>query len=405
MAGHGWGIWLPNEGDPEIGRAIDIVGNGCYTILDHQAGKDGGVERIRRECPDAYILVRFYLKNWYTTDPAQHARRIRDTMFGPQGLARFTRSVTWANEQNLADESEGAVGASISREASWADYQKIAAWNTRVLDELAKFPECAQLILHYPAMAYGHGEDWARDGGFNPIPGYPTMSNGDPTPAYSLLAEGINRCHVLNVHPYTQAGADNGDAWRGCERVEKVHALFPHKTLFVAETGQFDITNPKAPDQIVNIGYRMQSKRYVVGWTPFLLNSPDPGHAVNNWSRNGEVEIAYKRTTRIDRPNAGVPTPGQGIVLPSAPKPTPKPEQPVIKFTLGFLDFSNKRPAVVGSPLSNETNWFDGGEYVGQQQKTSNGRLVWYKASNQKFFLGNDGKAWAWNNGNPVAVG
>lgn len=331
---HGWGVYAPNEGDPEVGRIVEIIGaggqgGGCLTILDHQAGKDDCVRQIAEHFSDALVLIRFHLRNWLMTPPRQHIERIRDTMLsGPRPLARYTRRVVWANEQNLAAESEGQLGAADGRLITWQEWQEIARWNDAVLDAADELIRPDELRWHYPGVAYGHGEDWGYDRNRQPLAGFPLDQAGVPLPAYTLLATGINRCHVLNVHPYTQKGAQNADPWQGVERVERVHALFPHKALFAAEVGQFDIWHQQAPDQIVDIGYRLQGKPYVLGWTAFILNSSDPDHAQNNWSENRRVEEAYRRTTRLSRERFGDRTPGQGIVLSPLPQEPDQPPHP-----------------------------------------------------------------------------
>lgn len=324
---HKWGLYLPNDGDPRVHDAIDVVGDGCYTLLHHQAGNDQCLKKLRAACPDALILIRCYVKDWYARDPVDWADEVYDILRGGgDPITRYTRHFTWANEQNLALESGGLVGASDTRLAAWRDYINIAAWNDAFLDRYRSLPGTDDDVAHYPAMAYGHGEDWGYDGDGHPLPGFPLDDGGVPVPAFELLRPGIDRCPVLNVHPYRQAGVPVLDEWRGVRRLELVEALFPGKPLFAAETGTFEITRPQAPGWMCDIGYYLQGRGSVVGFTPFIFDSPDPGHNANNWRLNPNVADAYKRTVRIplNEPHYRWPT-ASG----APPNPAPAPEPPV----------------------------------------------------------------------------
>lgn len=353
----GSGTYAPNEGDPQAERVIEIIsaggGDGCFVVLHHQAGKNDFLRRVTEACPLGVGLVRFYVRNWLAINPRAHARFCVDEM------AKLpTKHFTWANEQNLADESGGVVGAAHGRSATWGDYRRIADWNYAFVSEARKLNP--DLVYHYPGLAYGHGEDWGYDGNRQPMPGFPVGrvrlpdgrtvgTDGEPVPAYELLRPGIDLCHVLNVHPYVQKGAPVLDEWRGVRRIEKVAALFPGKTLFAAETGDFDVWNQQAPDRILEIAYYLQGRPEVLGYCFFILDSPDPGHAMNNWSNNRAIEEAYRRMTRIARPRAWTepkPTPPVVVAPPTpappkpapapAPKPTPKPGGSVnVKLSVG----------------------------------------------------------------------
>lgn len=313
----GWGVYLPNEGDPKVGEAIEIARDGCYTLLHTVTGRDNALRRIRAEQPDALILVRCYLPNWYAVDPVQWAADVWTILHGGSDpIVRYTRRFTWANEQNLALESGGMVGASDGRQATWRDYVNIAAWNDAFIEAYLKLTDTSEDILHYPALATGHGEDWGRDRNYQPMDGFPVpVRGGDPTVAYELLRAGISRCAVLNVHPYKQPGHPATDEWEGVGRIQRVTKLFPGFPLFVDETGQFEITADHAPQDLVDIGYYLQGLQApILGWTPFILGSSDQGHNSNNWSLNPKVAEAYKKTTRI---------PVQDYVKPATPAPPP----------------------------------------------------------------------------------
>jgi len=322
MVFHGSGVYAPNEGPVDVGRIVEIartpveggrVGDGCVVLLDHQAGKGDAGRRLREAMPEAVIQVRRYVQDWTSETPEDCADRFVEVM---ERCRSFTDHGTWANEQNLAAESLGKIGASDGHRMTWSEWQVVADYNRRVAERVRRV--APWIVLHYPAVAYGHGEDWGYDENRTPLPGFP-LEDGVPRVAYELLRPGIDLCPILNVHPYAQRGAPVLDEWRGVRRAERVIALFPGKTLFAAETGQFDVRDPRAPDQILAIAYWLQGQPAFLGWCFFILDSPDPGHAMNNWSLNRAIEDAYRRMTRVARPRTWSP-PGP------TPQETPMPD-------------------------------------------------------------------------------
>lgn len=302
MAYTGAGVYAPNEGPVDVGRIVEIirtpVGDGCCVLLDHQAGKNQALQKIREACPDAIIQIRRYVKDWTAETPRDAAYRFVEVM---DKCRQWTTAGTWANEQDLAAESAGQIGAAEGRLITWREWVVIAEWNQQVILEVQRI--APWIVLHYPGAAYGHGEDWGYDEHDQPLPGFPVV-DGVPTPAYELLRPGIDLCPILNHHPYVQKGAPVKDEWRGVRRIEKTISLFPGKSIFVAETGDFDVLGGHAPDRIVEIAYYLQGLEAVLGYCFFILDSPDPGHRDNNWSNNRAIEAAYQRMTRVPRPRA-----------------------------------------------------------------------------------------------------
>lgn len=320
----GSGIYAPNEGPVDVGRILDIIhtpqGDGALVMLDHQTGKDDALKHIRAGAPDAIIQVRRYVPNWTLESPINCAARFIELM---TAVRPYTDHGTWANEQNLALESGGSIGAADNRLITWDEWQAIAAYNYLVASTVRR--DAPWIVLHYPGVAYGHGEDWPYDEHHNLLPGFTPTSF-----AYDLMRPGIDLCHILNVHPYVKPGAIVSDEWNGLGRMSKVKSLFPGKTLFAAETGTFDVQNPRAPDRILDIAYTLQGDPAFLGYCFFILDSPDPAHAQNNWSLNRNIEAAYARMVRTRRPREwtepAVPT------TPPTPAPEPKPEPEMPPF-------------------------------------------------------------------------
>lgn len=321
----GSGIYVPNEGPVDVGRILELVhtpaGDGALVMMAHQAGKGDALKKIREGAPDAVIQIRRYVEDWTTEKPADCAARFIETM---DAFAGYTDHGTWANEQDLAAESKGKVGAAMGRLMTWDEWRAIAAYNYVVASIIRR--DAPWIVLHYPGSAYGHGEDWGYDRDHNVMPGFPTYADGEPDVAYNLLRPGIDLCHILNVHPYVQRGAPIMDGWSGLGRLKLVKDLFPNKTLFAAETGDFDVWNPQAPQRILDIAYHLQGDPQFLGYCFFILDSPDPAHAMNNWSNNRAIEAAYQTMTRIERPRVWS--------LPGPTPPIPEPE-PVMKMPTG----------------------------------------------------------------------
>lgn len=294
----GSGIYAPNEGPVDVGRILDIIhtpqGDGALVMLDHQTGKDGALRRIREGAPNAVIMIRRYTPNWLAQTPAECAYDFIDMMHHMQP---HTAHGTWANEQNLAVESAGALGAADGRLITWDEWRRIADYNQQVASLVRD--TAPWIILHYPAVAYGHGEDWPYDEHHNLLPGFTPTSL-----AYDLLRPGIDLCHILNVHPYVKPGYAIMDPWNGLGRLARVKALFPDKTLFADETGDFQVFDQHAADHILNIAYALQAESALLGYSFFILDSTDPAHDSNNWSKNRSIEDAYSRMTRTTRPVA-----------------------------------------------------------------------------------------------------
>lgn len=70
---------------------------------------------------------------------------------------------------------------------------------------------------------------------------------------------------------------------------------------------------------------------------------------------------------------------------------------PVYEFVLGFLDWYNAAPGLIGEPTENEHN-FNPGVGGWQMQRTSNGMLQWVEGKG-KSFLAFDGRLYVWPEG------
>lgn len=367
---HGFGIHLPN-GDMDLSKFSDVVGDGCYTLLHPQAGVLG---ELRRRQPSALVLVRMYTPNWCALDPRQWARDCAEVYRQVKG---YTKHLTWANEQQLRDESGGVIGADAGHRATADDYRKIHTWNLAWLDEFKRQAGCADAILHYPAFATGHSDD-QNDYGFVGL---------------DICRPGIEQCHILDRHYYWDVNAGPEDKW-GCQRIALAHALFPDHPIFVSEAGNFAVTDPRSPEQYAKAGYVWQALSYCLGWTYFIGADPTRAHQANDMSRNEDIFTALRNTTRMPKADILYTTSTGGTPV-TAPSP---------QFVLGFKTFHDIIPAVIGDPLSNETGFVVDGQYLGQAQRTTNGVLQWLKAGNVMFFISNDGSVWAWNNGSPKAA-
>lgn len=339
------GCHLPN-GPMDPDRWADAFGAAPYTVLHMQVD---GARRIRAKHPDALILVRMYTPDWYALDPVQWARACADTYRRTKDV---TRHVTWANEQNLADESGGKIGASSARRATLLDYRRINAWNLLWLDEWRRQPGTSDAVLHYPAFASGHSDDQDDDG-------FVGLDACRPS---------IDLCPVLDRHVYWRSNAPVDHPFLGCGRVRLVEKLFPGKLLFCSEAGNFDVTHPDAPKQYVQAAafFAARYPRWL-GWTPFIADSPDRGHDANNLSRNPAIIDALRGMPKTRYP------------IPST-TPPPK-EEPVPEHSVG-PGVKAKMAEQKDKPLSDEV-------YFGSDVSFTFGEkgiYVYSKQANRTYF-------------------
>lgn len=265
--------------------ALLAIGFGCYTILDIDAPHY--VPAILEQSPDALILIRAYHPNVLAQDPHSWAAHCADQ------LAKWDRKVTHitpGNELNLPGEGGG-----------WGrdDYRRINAWLLAWAEAFR--PLCPWATIHWPALSPGHSED-------QPDLGYVAYTD--------FLQESVAAFDILDVHCYWKA---NGSGLRDAEapwwafRFEKVHQLFPEKTLFISEFNRIWERGDARIAEEYRFYYQEILKRpYVLGATSFLWSSDDPAFAEMRWL--GEERLIR---TIAAMPKEASSTPTNPVKLPS----------------------------------------------------------------------------------------
>src|ERR1041385_153887 len=364
---HAWGIHLPN-GNMDLGRWIDLIGNGCYTLLSDQ----GNVLRdLRSRAPEALILVRMYVRNWTLNSPEGWAANCLEFYLANK---QYTKHLTWANEQNLSAESDGSIGVP-DNPCDVYMYRAIADWNERFIAYFRNHGG-EDAILHYPACATGISDD-QNDNGFIGL---------------AECARGINQCEILDRHFYPRLGEPVSDQWLGAARVRLTEALFPDKPLFISEFANFRITDSNTPQHLVDCGYYWQGDSHVLGWTGFIADDPTGAHQDNCWPKNQTLLDRYKNTTRTEKPEQGyVP------ILPPAPPPTGW------DIGAGF----KKCVPILGEPKENEFYHFkDLPELKVSVAVFEDGYATWNPQTNETVaYKKSDASIWRDGGNNPVAGG
>ncbi|MGQ9458855.1 MAG: hypothetical protein ACUVS5_11320, partial [Anaerolineae bacterium] len=197
------GIHCSNKMHRDLSRMV-LLGGSHLTFLDEQRSLSvrlpGEPERRllevwRERYPDGVMLMRVYTPDWTTLNPeewAAHCVRLYDE------VKHLTRHLTFANEQNLPDEAP-SLASHRPPQSFWSRewYERIAAWNERVVDALrAARPE---MVIHWPAFAPGHSED--QD------------DNGDGTVGLEICRRAVEKCDVLDVHCYWHNAAELSNPW------------------------------------------------------------------------------------------------------------------------------------------------------------------------------------------------
>lgn len=359
---HGWGLHLPN-GPMDIDRWIDVVGDGCYTLLHMQALDDNArvLKRIRERAPNALILVRFYQENWYALDPVAFAQG--DAVNVYRAVEPYTRHFTWANEQNLRSESGGRIGAAHGIRCTRADYAAIDTWNRRFIAAFRATGDGARAVLHYPAFATGHSDDQADYA-------------DDRFVGLAMCAQGIAACEILDRHYYPELGHPVTDLYRGAARVTLAAGLFPTKPIFISESGNFATLASASPQHYLDCGYYWQGHPSVIGHTPFIAADPTGAHGANDMSRNPAIFDAIRnavKTAEDDAVDGGLDV-VTGVPTPTAP--------PVIDIGAGFRKVEDQTD--LGRALANE-EWFSFRQ-AGRQASIclfERGRATWGTKDNQ----------------------
>lgn len=299
-----WGIHAPNGGFRRMGEFFD-AGFQNYTVLHGNADL---IPPIRERYPQARILVRMYLQNWYNTKPEDWAREITDIA---NRLRPYTNELTWANEQNLDLEGhpQGASPAQPVPPASL--YEDINRWNLEMIQRLRQSVPWAR--LHYPAFANDHSDD-KNQGGYVGL---------------EVCRASIQAADVMDSHVYWRV--DDGPlTLDGGQRFVYTHNLFPDKPIFISECGNFAVQDPRSPDQYPTFIRSLYHYPYVEGATFFIWDSDAaPENALNVIQLSGALVRTLVEVGK-DAPTDLPPVPDAPVVARPMPQPiTPKPPQPL----------------------------------------------------------------------------
>jgi LysM repeat protein len=242
-----WGMHAPNAG---FRRMNEFYGAGFqnYTVLHVN---EDLIPQIRQRYPNARIVVRMYLQNWFASDPANWSREIADIA---NRLRPQTNELTWANEQNLNLEGH-PHGASPSQPVPPASlYQDINRWNLETIQRLRGLIPWAR--LHYPAFANDHSDD-KNQGGYVGL---------------EICRTSIQSADAMDCHCYwpVEAGPLTLD---GGQRFVLTHNLFPEKPIFISECGNFAVADPRSPEQYLTFTRSLYNYPYVEGATFFIWDS------------------------------------------------------------------------------------------------------------------------------------
>ena len=214
----------------------------------------GFVPDLRSHFPNATIVMRAYLQNWYTQDPVVWSTEIAGYA---KELQPYTVDWTFANEQNLAGEGH-PMGAPHNGSPYFpaSVYQDINNWNLAVIGKLRELVPFVR--IHWPALSQGHSDD---------------QDDGTGYVGFEICRPSIEACDVLDVHTYFNVGNPAGGVdseWYG-KRYAKVHALFPGKPIYISEYGG---TFPDTPGAAAEYKHWLDSlPDYVSGAAAFIWDS------------------------------------------------------------------------------------------------------------------------------------
>lgn len=343
---HKWGVHLAN-GPADHRTHIRLVGDGCFTILHTEAHL---LPTIRELAPNSLILIRHYLPDWYTTDIPQYARECAERYIQHK---RFTKHLTWANEQNLADESAGVIGAKPDRRITRTDYITIHNWNNKFITAFLSHPGTEDAILHYPAFAPGHSDD-NDDYGFVGL---------------EICRPSIERCAILDRHFYPRLDSFVSNEWHGAGRLVHTTTKFPSKPIFISECGNFTVTDPRSPEHYISMGKFWEQHPNVLGWTYFIADDPTGAHTYNNMSLNSRILDEVNTVSKVWIED--------GIINPT-PKSS-KPEDTDVKVGPGFQKTLN----LIGYFTEDEVYHWWGSDHEVSLAVGERGYATWSKTSNQ----------------------
>lgn len=270
------GIHYANANFRALEQLSSIAWN-AVTVLHLNRNR---VPEIRAKYPDALLLIRAYLDNWYTTDPGRWAQEIATWW---KDVAPFTKHLTWANEQNLTDEGH-PLGAGTQIYPPRQVYEDIRDWNLIVIAELRQL--CPGAILHFPALSQGHSDD-QNDAGYV---------------GFEILRSAVDACDYLDVHTYWNGAANRESVYFG-RRYEKLRALFPDKRMFISECGaDVDMQRNDGADYVAWLNglpdyvegacfFIWDSDGANAGWT--IWNKPRIVDALKNYAPPSLTTVEY----------------------------------------------------------------------------------------------------------------
>lgn len=321
-----WGCQTPN-GEYNPADCVEVFQDGFYIVMQDQLNRvaidpSGGLG-LRDRAPEALIMLRFYLQNWYMTNPEAWVSQMW-TILNQKNASdpKSRRNIelidcyTWANEQNLKAESGGAIGSSPGDMIKPGQWEIIRDWNNRVLDAIDAIPEFRDKLRVFPAMAMGNSDDQDDGAGVG----------------LDIMQPVIVRCHYGAIHPYWNSRVSLNDEWVGLGRVSKQLPFFKGRKVLVTETGNFDVTNPLSPSQYVQAGYFFQGIPEIDAFAYFIFADPTKQHQQNDMSRNVNIYDEIKKATKTERTRYVPPSvpilPQQPPSPPEEPDPMPEPNPP-----------------------------------------------------------------------------
>jgi hypothetical protein len=334
MVAHRWGCQTPNGEPFNSGDMLNCFDDGFYLIMQ---GEFNRLPELRDGAPQALIMGRFYLPNWYTTDPvlwALDVANILNQVNESDPAKRRNRDLidcyTWANEQNLKVESGGVIGSSPGDMIKPGHYEIIRDWNLRFLDQISQ-TSAASVPRVFPALAMGNSDD-QDDGG---------------SVGLDILQPVIDRCDYGAIHPYWMVDKPLDDEWVGLGRIEKQLPFFSQVPVLVTETGNFAVTNPLSPSQYVAAGYTFQDYAQIFGFAYFIWSDPTKSHQLNDMSRNPAIAEALRKVIRTVRPTEWHPVTPVPPDVP--PGPTEPPETSTGGLSIGYQAWQWNAIPLVGN--------------------------------------------------------
>lgn len=283
------GIHVPNNARPrEWGKLLEIPWS-CFTLLHHQLDR---VPELRDKFPEATILVRAYLSNWYNEDPIAWAQSIAQWA---KEFEMYRIAVTFANEQNLKGEGH-PQGWSNEGQPPAQVYHDILKWGLQVVRTLR--PLIPGIPIHFPALSQGHSDD-RNDAGYV---------------GFEILRPLVEACDVVDVHTYWNQALEDWNSEQFGRRYEKVHALFPTKPLFISEYGGYPMNHPTGAEQYKKWLDQIAGVDYIHGATAFIWDSDDVNADWIIQTKPALVSIFQNYEPSAGRPEPARPETPAGIL-------------------------------------------------------------------------------------------